>query len=372
MGYNMAFFDEERGLLDRSVFSSADVFEREQECIFRRSWLFVGAASWVRRPGSYFRSSMGQESVLVWRSVEGPLRIAFDDDRQPSPTFEPRIELYKGLIFASMDPSAMPLASQLGEFAWYLDMILDRRSGGIEAYSDCALSWRLDANWKLPAEAFSGDVYRERTVHAATHAATGRSAPNHLGRGLQICAGGGTIALLTNGSFGKPSGDVRAYERAIRHEVAGRLGSQRARLTPVTGLVFPNLSFDWYTRSLHVWNPLSPTTTGVSTVCFGDHAAPENVKRSIIRTCQLNFGAAGLQTEDDVAPWRAITERSGRLVSRGVPVNLQMGIGRELQHNLPGRVSDLLSEMNQRYFYSWWAKELARGRESATRQQSVA
>ena len=32
----------ENGLIDRGIFTSRDIFEEEQECIFTRAWLFIG------------------------------------------------------------------------------------------------------------------------------------------------------------------------------------------------------------------------------------------------------------------------------------------------------------------------------------------
>ena len=37
-----AIADSKQGLLDRSIFSSQDVYEKELELIFARCWLFLG------------------------------------------------------------------------------------------------------------------------------------------------------------------------------------------------------------------------------------------------------------------------------------------------------------------------------------------
>ncbi|MGH7844362.1 MAG: hypothetical protein ACREQW_04205 [Candidatus Binatia bacterium] len=43
-----------------------------------------------------------------------------------------QLESYKGLIFATFDSKAPPLPEYLGDMAWYLDILLDRREGGTE------------------------------------------------------------------------------------------------------------------------------------------------------------------------------------------------------------------------------------------------
>lgn len=42
------------------------------------------------------------------------------------------MESYKGLIFGNWDTSAPGLRDYLGDIAWYLDGMLDRREGGTE------------------------------------------------------------------------------------------------------------------------------------------------------------------------------------------------------------------------------------------------
>src|SRR4030095_7004688 len=46
-----------------------------------------------------------------------------------------QIDSYKGLIFATFDLDAPPLKKFLGDMAWYLDILLDRREGGIAGCS---------------------------------------------------------------------------------------------------------------------------------------------------------------------------------------------------------------------------------------------
>jgi 3-phenylpropionate/trans-cinnamate dioxygenase alpha subunit len=43
-----------------------------------------------------------------------------------------KIDSYKGLIFGTFDADAESLGDYLGEMKWYLDLILDRREGGME------------------------------------------------------------------------------------------------------------------------------------------------------------------------------------------------------------------------------------------------
>jgi Ring hydroxylating alpha subunit (catalytic domain)/Rieske [2Fe-2S] domain len=391
----MPYFDRTAGLLDRAVFSSESLYRQELSRIFRRVWLFVGPENWARSTGEYFTSWMGETPVIVWRTAASALRIFVNQcsasdgvltarergvadnltcschgfcyssdgiviDRPHLHATEVlRAEAYKGLIFANFDVNAAGLSAYLGDFVWYLDMLVDRRANGVEAVGGSAFRWLVDANWKVPAEAFAGDAYCDLTLHAATDAVTSYTPPSTSNQGLQVSAGAGAIALLAQAPSYPYPAVVAAYEKSIAAETEARLGAERARgLIPMSGTLFPNLSFDWRTRSLHVWQPRGPAKTEINTYCFADCLAPTAVKDALLKTCQLHYGPAGLRSQDDVGPWSSITERAGSVLAQRTPLNLQMGLGEELKRNLPGRVSDLFSEMNQRSFFAWWEDRL--------------
>src|ERR1041384_8191665 len=63
------------GTVDRDIFTSPDVHRQELEQIFARSWLFVGHESQVPKPGDFFQSRMGEESVLLVRDRKGGLHV---------------------------------------------------------------------------------------------------------------------------------------------------------------------------------------------------------------------------------------------------------------------------------------------------------
>jgi len=76
-----------------------------------------------------------------------------------------QIDSYRGLIFATFDPDAPKLLEYLGDMAWYLDILLDRREGGTEVSGPHR--WVLDANWKTAAENFGGDGYHITSTHGS-------------------------------------------------------------------------------------------------------------------------------------------------------------------------------------------------------------
>jgi len=55
-----------------------------------------------------------------------------------------------------------------------------------------------------------------------------------------------------------------------------------------------------------------------------------------------------------------ITETSRGVAARRIAANYQMGLGHERrQSELPGRVGEIISDINQRNFYQRWADLLA-------------
>ena len=38
----------------------------------------------------------------------------------------PRVEVFRGLVFANFDPECITLEDYLGDFRWYLDLVLNR------------------------------------------------------------------------------------------------------------------------------------------------------------------------------------------------------------------------------------------------------
>jgi nitrite reductase/ring-hydroxylating ferredoxin subunit len=374
------YFDAEKGLLRSGVFADPVIHRRELDGIFRRSWLFVGPANWLSGRGDFVTTRMGEDEVLVWRGEDDVLRAFInicaaghqpvwaaprgravelacrchgwrynscgESRGGPRKHLSPisSVDLYKGLVFANHDPRAAPLLECLGEFAWYLDLLLDRHPGGVEAYGGGAVRWVIDANWKAPAQAFAGDTYRDLVAGAAGGRPDGLISPVDQHGGFQVSAGPGAMTILESPAMSpKPSPN-------------GHLGSPRDAFTPTIGTLFPNLSFDWRTPCLHVWHPLGPSRTEVHSLCIVDKGASAPQRDAALRAFQFRSGPAGLRTQDDVLLWRSMTAQAAK--TPDLELNLQMGLGRERSANVPGRLGDLFSECNQRAFFSRWRRDL--------------
>ena len=212
---NEPLFDWEQGLVSRRIFTDAELYEREREVIFRRSWLFVGHRTSLAGPGAYITNYMGEDPVIVWRDAvarihvflntcphrgnklclydrgrsltvacsyhgwsfnpEGKLvgvpmeeRVYYGElEREKFSLTEARVALWGDLIFATWDPDPPSLATYLGDMAWWLDLFVGQENiGGMEAMAG-SQRYSMPANWKLTADNFIGDRYHVATTHAS-------------------------------------------------------------------------------------------------------------------------------------------------------------------------------------------------------------
>ncbi len=166
--------DVDHGLISRRIFIERDIYEQELDRIFARCWLFLCHESQIPHPGDFFSTYMGEDPVLVVRDSGGTVRAFLNVCRHRGnrlcradtgnaayftcayhgwtygndghlvgvPSLQEayfgaldttqwglipvaQLDSYKGLIFATFDPTAPPLLEYLGEMAWYLDAFFD-------------------------------------------------------------------------------------------------------------------------------------------------------------------------------------------------------------------------------------------------------
>ena len=207
------FINLEEGWMDRRIFSDEDIYRQELEQIFARSWLFVAHDSQIPNPGDFLTTYMGMDGVIVTRQKDGSVkvflnscphrgnRVCFADagnarrfacnyhgwsfdiagslqGMHEEYCYDPgdidkskwglkhvaKVGNYKGLNFATFDPDAPSLEEWLGDFRWYLDLILDNEEGGTEFIGGCIKS-EISANWKFGVENFIGDAYHAGYTH---------------------------------------------------------------------------------------------------------------------------------------------------------------------------------------------------------------
>ena len=283
----------------------------------------------------------------------------------------PRVDSYRGFVFASLSPSGPTLIEHLGNAAEFIDLFCDLApSGRIVVGAPGRHQYGYDGNWKLQSE--NGvDGYHPNFVHQAFLERAGRS-----GRAMQLFNGSSpaTAADLGNGHAlldNRPNlGDMHARTmdatedgRRMHDLLVDRLGEERAREVIRTNggqgfnlLVFPNLLL--IQVQIRVVNPRRFDRTDVDVYPALLDGAPDAVNAARLRVHEGFYGPAGGGAPGDLEMFRRVTE--GLSVESMEWLPLLRGLRRtEIGPNgeLVGHVTD---EHPQRGFYARWSLEMAR------------
>jgi phenylpropionate dioxygenase-like ring-hydroxylating dioxygenase large terminal subunit len=97
-GYQHGLVDLASGHISREIFVNEAIYQQELEQVFARAWLFIGHESQIPKPGDYFVSCRGEESVMLCRDLEERIHVflntcrhrgmkvcRYDEGNTPSP-----------------------------------------------------------------------------------------------------------------------------------------------------------------------------------------------------------------------------------------------------------------------------------------------
>ena len=384
--------DLDQGLISREIFVSEEIYEEELEKVFARAWLFVGHESQIPKPGDFFVSSMGGESVILCRDRQDKIHVflnscrhrgmkvcrydegntavfscpyhgwsyATDGNLVGVPYFKqayrelldksqwglievPQLANYQGAIFATWDPEAPSFEEYAGGFLPALEALLrgsDGSEGGAEVYGGVQ-KWAMPSNWKFAAENFVGDFY-----HGISHRSVDMTGMGPSGRGRRDTRGmEGTVRVGTSFLGGHGTHPIVMPEEYIpewrnlpivseyfreANEKARKTVGDKVRLRIGASTLFPNMSFAaGQPRTIAVWNPRGALKTEAWRWYVVDKAAPQEVKDLILDYFLKYSGPGGLTEQDDMENWNYASAASKGTIARRHPYNYQMGMGFE-------------------------------------------
>jgi len=192
-----------------SIYTSQEIFDAEMARIFHRTWVFVGHTSELPKPGDFRVARIGRQSVIMVHSTDGEVRVLmnrcrhrgvamteeetgcqkhfvcpyhgwtydntgalisapFEDAYGPEWRKEdfgltpvPRMEIYRGFVFASLHPSGPTLDEHIRKAKPYIDLFLDISPVSEIKVLSGATKTLIRANWKFVGM----DGYHSAYVH---------------------------------------------------------------------------------------------------------------------------------------------------------------------------------------------------------------
>ena len=197
----------------RRIYTEAEIFEAEIEGIFEQTWVFVGHDSEVPATGDYKTVSIGLQPAIMVRDADGAVHVLMNRcmhrgaticqesrgntsafrcwyhgwtyshrgdligvpyangygknfDRGRFSLVRPKVGIYRGLVFASVNPDVPEIGDHLGRAKRYIDLFMELSpSGEVESRSGTH-KYGYDGNWKFQME--NGvDGYHPNFVHQA-------------------------------------------------------------------------------------------------------------------------------------------------------------------------------------------------------------
>lgn len=356
---------------DREAYTNEELFNLEMETIFEGNWVYACHESQLSNPGDFLTLHLGRQPVVVLRNNEGELKAylntcshrgamivreakgckktfscpfhgwTFDlagklvdvpyEERGGYPAqFDkadyslkqiPKLDSYRGFVFASFNAEVGSLESWLGDTRTFIDMIVDQAPEGLEVLAGSS-TYTFKANWKVGYEN-QADGY-----HAiATHGNYIRTVQNR--EKLQQAGQDGSIRAMDLSALAEDGTDGGFYDLDNGHVVLWwdwpapqnrpsypgydgyikKFGQntadwmmQRARNV----VLYPNVLFtDHMSMQIRVYRPVSVDYTEATIYCLGAKNEPAEVRNHRLRQYEDFFNASGMATSDDAAEFEA-------------------------------------------------------------------
>lgn len=342
------------------LYNDLDIFEDELDRIFHRGWVYVGHEDEIPNPGDFRLAQIGRQPVIMVRDEQRRVQILLNRCRHRAATVcqvpsgntqlfrcayhgwtykcggelasvpyqdayggnlpraelgltkVPRVDAYRGFIFASLSPAGITLADHLGRSRAQIDNFVDLSPEGEIGVRAGVSRYRFAANWKLQVE--NGmDGYHPNFTHEAFFDMLER---DHDGRRLKLFDGD-SIGQTRDLGGGHVMLDYREYNNRVRglrplatlsnqseyiEAMERRHGKERAAELLMLGgthmLIFPNLIIIGV--HMRVMTPVRVDETVVSLYPTTLKGVPAVLNRVRLRGHEAFYGPGGFGQPDDL------------------------------------------------------------------------
>jgi phenylpropionate dioxygenase-like ring-hydroxylating dioxygenase large terminal subunit len=388
-----------------SLYTDPQVFADEMERIFHRGWVFVGHESEIPNPGDFVTRRVGTEPVIMVRGAEGLVSVLINrcrhrgtmvcpTDRGHARTLTcpyhgwtydlsgallgvpypggyggfdktanglpraPRVDAYRGFVFASLGPDGISLAEHLGPATRLIDRSCDLSPVGEVELTAGWVKHRCEANWKMLPENDS-DGYHLGFVHMALFKTIRSQYQRVVGDEKTIRAvvrdwGHGHIEIDWSPGYEGPfewlggaSGPaVAAFTAALELRDGPEITHRRLMEGPAHALIFPNLFLG--ETNIAIVEPVSVEE------CVHWHTpmfwkgVPEFNGR-LLRMAEAGMGPASFLMPDDLIV--AARNQLGLHAQTAPWLLLGRGLNRERVDALGRTVSHVTDETTNRGFW---------------------
>jgi p-cumate 2,3-dioxygenase alpha subunit len=400
--------DRARGLfrVNREVFVSEDVLALERKQLFDKSWVYVGHESEISKPNDFQTRQVAGRTVIFNRDRSGVVRVllntcrhrgaevcrepsgsrkvftcfyhgwAYDNsgalvsipdadayspdfDRSKLSLAQPRIDSYRGFVFATFSEESQPLVDFLADATHIMDQVADLSDQGMEIVTGTH-RYSMRANWKLLMEN-SVDGYHALTVHQTYFemmmnlgtTPPGVDGNRHIGRGIEL-GNGHAVALMPELGAPMMTDEVRLEREQQRAALVERFGEEHSTFIANTTrnmILFPNsaiIDLNWGIQ-MRTMYPVAPGFTEIVGWQLMPKGISEAMKRYRIDNALSFWGPAGMATPDDVEGLEQC--------QRGFASTNEVGwsdISRGMQKENP----TIVDELQMRSFWREWNKQI--------------
>ncbi len=381
--------------VSRTCYTDTALFAEEQSRIFERCWLFVAHESEFEQPGDFRTTDLAGQPVLAVKDADGVVRVLFNSCRHRGALIEtqsegnrsgfrclyhhweygldgrlsfvprpegydgfdlhretlglvpvPRVDTYRGLIFATLDRDAPALIDYLGSAAAFLDYVASDDGEPLAVYGHYRYSY--NGNWKLFCENTVDDYHAEylhyrvlsQRAHQFAFGVTSRQAGAKATHALEHTRRAHDLDPHSVLEWDEEPAVLRLQNRRVRHMHVGVFPSLFVLYHPV-----------WDVGGIRVVRPLAVDRSEVQMYCLGPAAADIETRRAIAQRFHGSWGPGGRVAADDMVAMEAV--QKGLAARQGGDLLISRGLG------LPGNVGGAADEQSIRGFWTGWRRFMA-------------